>query len=32
MIALASEYKAFLSTSELVATGTTGGRLANESA
>jgi methylglyoxal synthase len=30
MIALASEYKAYLSTCQLVATGTTGGRLANE--
>ncbi|WP_373988751.1 methylglyoxal synthase [Duganella sp. BuS-21] len=30
MIALAAEYKAFLSTCALTATGTTGGRLANE--
>lgn len=30
MIMLASEYKAFLSTCALVATGTTGGRLQNE--
>ena len=30
MIAMASEYKAFLSTCALVATGTTGGRLQNE--